>query len=51
MNGSLLSRHDDAGTAPEFRTERLGFGSVGSGFVLTPLAYRSDLAKSLFTIF
>jgi hypothetical protein len=47
MNGSFTSRHDDAGALPEVRTERLGFVRILAGFVLTPFAHGSDLAKGM----
>ena len=47
MNGSLPPRHDDAGAAPEVRTERLGFGRIRAGFVLAPCAHGSDPAKGV----
>lgn len=47
MDGSFAPWHDDAGTHPEVRPERLGFRRIWTGFVLASFPHGSDLAKGV----
>ena len=47
MDGSFPPWHDDAGTHPEVRAERLGFRRIWTGFVLAPFPHGSDLTKGV----
>src|ERR1039457_3800497 len=47
VNGSFPAGHNDAGTLPKARTERLGFGCIRAGLILAAFPHDSDLAKGV----
>ncbi len=47
MNRSLSTGHDNTGALPEVRAERLCFGSIRTGLVLTSFPHSSDLFQGV----